>query len=103
MFYRRHSDKLIIPIIIIVVLIASSYRAKYHLQTQMPAGFFNENNSRNPTDEKIAWAYWETALMEVQWKYGYSHPLPADPPPEFQIDGRALGPAASDPATRTLY
>ena len=104
MFYRRHSDKLIIPIMVGVALIVSSYRAKYHLRTDMPAGFFQDTKSKKPSlDSKIAWAYWESALMEVQWKYPYSHPLPPDPPAEFHIDAQALGLPASDPAIRALY
>jgi hypothetical protein len=105
MFFRRHSDKILIPIIFGVVLCASSYRGKYHLKTEMPAAFFApDEKSKQPTvDQKIAWAYWESALMNVQWKYPYSHPLPPDPPPEFQVDAKALGSTASDPATRLLY
>jgi hypothetical protein len=104
-FYRRRIDKLLIPIMLLVVLIASSYRAKYHLRNEMPGGFFQEETkSKTPAlDKKIASAYWERALMEVQWKYGYSHSLPPNPPEEFQINAAALGEVAADPATRMLY
>jgi hypothetical protein len=104
-FYRRRGDKLLIPIILLVVFIASSYRAKYHLRNEMPGAFFQEDRkSKTPSlDEKIAGAYWERALMEVQWKYGYSHSLPPDPPAEFQIDAAGLGPGGADPAARMLY
>ncbi len=105
MFFRHHTDKLLIPIILGIALVATSYRAKYHLKTEMPSAFFQEEQrSKKPSlDQKIAWAYWETAQMEIQWRYGYSHPLPSDPPAEFQVDAKALGPTASDPATRLLY
>jgi hypothetical protein len=105
MFFRHHSDKVVIPIIFGVVLLASSYRGRYHLKTEMPAVFFaQDEKSKQPSPEqKIAWSYWNTALMEIQWRYPYSHPLPPDPPAEFQVNAKALGPAAIDPATRLLY
>jgi hypothetical protein len=107
MFFRSHLDKFVYPVIAVVLLLIVSYRPKYHLRADMPAGFFSEANSapgqKRGLEQKIAWAYWESAQMDVQWKYPYSHALPPDPPPEFKIDAQALGPAASDPATRALY
>ncbi len=107
MFFRSHLDKLVYPVIAVVLLLLVSYRPKYHLRTEMPPGFFSEANSapsqKRGLEQRIASAYWESAQMDVQWKYPYSHPLPPDPPPEFKIDAPALGPAASDPATRALY
>jgi hypothetical protein len=107
MFYRSHLDKLIYPVIAAVLLVIVSYRPKYHLRPDMPPGFFSEANStpgqKRGLEKRIAAGYWESAQMDVQWKYPYSHPLPSDPPPEFKIDAPALGPAASDPVTRALY
>lgn len=105
MFFRHHTDKLLIPFLLVIVLFVTSYRAKYHLRSEMPVAFFEQDReSRKPSlDQKIAWAYWESALMNVQWKYPYSHPLPVDPPAEFQVNAKALGPTASEPATRMLY
>jgi hypothetical protein len=105
MFFRHHTDKLLIPFGLVIVLFVTSYRAKYHLRSEMPTAFFEQDQaSGKPSlDQKIAWAYWETALMNIQWKYPYSHPLPPDPPQEFQIEAKALGPTASDSATRQLY
>jgi hypothetical protein len=105
MFFRHQTDKLLIPFGLVIVLFVTSYRAKYHLRSEMPTAFFEQDQQpRKPLlDQKIAWAYWESALMNVQWKYPYSHPLPPDPPAEFQVDAKALGPTASDPGTRMLY
>src|SRR6266700_5929595 len=105
MFYRHHTDKLLIPVGLLIVLFLTSYRPKYHLRSEMPAAFVeqDENSERSSQERKIAWAYWESALMNVQWQYPYSHPLPADPPSEFQVNAKALGAMASDPATRVLY
>jgi hypothetical protein len=107
MFYRSHLDKLIYPVIALVLLVLICYRPKYHLSADMPPAFFSEANSasnqKRGLEQRIASAYWESAQMDVQWKYPYSHPLPQEPPPEFKIDAPALGTAASDPATRALY
>jgi len=107
MFYRSHLDKLVYPIVALVLLVLVSYRPKYHLRPEMPPGFFSAVETtpapKHVLEQRVAAAYWESAQMDIQWKYPYSHPLPQDPPPEFKIDAPALGPSASDPVTRTLY
>ena len=40
-------------------------------------------------EEKIARAYWECVVNQVQWKYAYGYRLPASPPAEFTINGVA--------------
>ena len=106
MFYRNHLDKLIYPFVALMLLALISYRPKYHLRADMPPAFFSADASltqKRGLEQRIASAYWESAQVDVQWKYPYSHPLPVEPPPEFKVDVEALGPAASDPATRALY
>lgn len=107
MFFRHSYDKLIYPFVVFVVLIAVSYRPKYHLRSDMPREFFSipsgDTNSKRSLDQKIAWAYWESALMNVQWKYPHGQTLPPDPPAEFRIDAKALGASAGDPGTRQFY
>ena len=106
MFFRHSLDKLIYPFIVLVLLIAISYRPKYHLRAEMPPTFFSadsESVKQRDLEKRIAWAYWESAVMDVQWKYPHGRPLPPDPPAEFRINAQALGPTASDLATRQLY
>lgn len=107
MFYRHHADKLIFPIIALVIFLLLSYRPKSHLISQMPDGFFPGASSTHvyasENDKRIAWAYWETALMNVQWKYSRNSTLPADPPSEFRVDIRALQPATPEAELRQLY
>jgi hypothetical protein len=107
MFFRSSSGKLVYPFIVVALLVIVSYRPKYRLRADMPTEFFSTANLTDGHDqtpeEKIARAYWESAQMNVQWRYPYQHPLPTEPPPEFKIDAQVLGPAASDPATRALY
>src|SRR5262249_58241900 len=105
MFFRRNTDKLFIPVVVVIILVVMSYRPKYHLKADMPAAFFPAaaNTVNASLDQKIAWAYWENAQMDIQWKYGHGRPLPSDPPAEFQVSAKALGPGASDPPTRLPY
>src|SRR5438874_11506794 len=105
MFFRHHVDKLIYPVIVLVIVVLICYRPTYHLRAEMPDAFFSQggNGQASSREQKIAWAYWESAQMDVQWKYPHGRPLPVDPPPEFRIDALALGPAASDPVVRLFY
>lgn len=108
MFFRHSYDKLIYPLVLFALLVAVSYRPKYHLRGDMPPDFFPASASKTTSaqrslDQRVAWAYWESAQMDIQWKYPHGQTLPSDPPPEFHVDAKALGPAASDPATRQLY
>jgi hypothetical protein len=106
MFFRHSYDKLIYPFIISAVLFAISYRPAYRLHPDMPPSFFAADapcGPKRPIEQKIACAYWDSAQMNIQWKYPHGHPLPIDVPPEFRIDAPALGPAASAPATREFY
>lgn len=105
MFIRHNTDKVLIAIVALIFFVAIGYQPEYRLSAKMPPGFFREDarSSRSAAEQKIAWAYWETAQMNIQWKWGYAHSLPADPPPEFRIDAAALGPAAADPALRFMY
>jgi hypothetical protein len=106
MFLRHGYDKLIYPLVAFGLLLGVCYRPVYRLRPSMPAGFFSEvstgkTHTRSPA-ETIAWAYWESALMDIQFKHPHGHTLPEDPPAEFRVD-TALGPAASDPVSRQLY
>jgi len=105
MFYRRHVDKLLVPIILGLLFVVTSYRGKNHLRSEMPAAFFAQNrgSSESAMQKQIARAYWNAARSQVQWRYAYGQVLPADPPPEFQIKDPSLGLGAADPATRLLY
>jgi hypothetical protein len=106
MFSRHSYDKLIYPMIVVVVLLIISYRPGYRLRPDMPQAFFPADapcGPKRPLEQRIACAYWDSAQMNIQWKWPHAHPLPQEIPPEFGIDAPALGAAASSPATRELY
>lgn len=109
MFYRHSYDKLIYPSLAFLILLGVSYHSKYRLRSEMPKTFFSDNtDSQNQTrktslEKRIAWAYWESAQMNVQWKYPHGSTLPEDPPSEFRVEASTLGPDASDPVLRAFY
>jgi hypothetical protein len=106
MFFRHSVDKLIYPLVLVGALIAASYRPAYRLRPDMPQSFFQSTapcGPKRPIEQKIACAYWQSAQMNIQWKYSHAEPLPEKVPPEFSIDTANLGPLASLPVTRELY
>jgi hypothetical protein len=109
MFFRHSTDKFIYPLVAGLLVLFLSYRSIYRLRPEMPAVFYSSGDETvggqksRSVQQEIARAYWKSARMELQWRYPFGHQLPADPPPQFHIDGRALGPEASDPLTRELY
>lgn len=93
MFFRHSADKLILPLLVGTILIIISYRPPYHLCPDMLRGFFLATAPCGPTcllEQRIAHAYWDSALMNIQWKYPRGHSLPVAVPPEFGIDAPAL-------------
>ena len=106
MFLRHALDKMIIGVVVLVILVVISYRPAYRLRNDMPSAFFKATATeaaKTSLDERIAWGYWESAVMDVQWRYSRVQPLPPEPPAEFHLNAEALGPVASDPATRLMY
>jgi len=105
-FFRHHTDKVIYPLLLVVLLAVISYRPKYHLRPDMPQVFSISDYDSAPKralQRKIASAYWRSAQSNIQWKFAYGHPLPNDVPAEFTVDTKELGPESADPATRALY
>ena len=95
-------------IVALVVCIAAyaSLRSEFRLRRAMPVEFFDA--SRVPIDkrageEKIAEAYWQCAVTQIQWRYGYAHRLPDGPPPEFSVTTAEAGSAANDSVLRARY
>ena len=80
-----------------------------HLQAEAPSDFADENPSwsvkRRVEEEEMARDYWRAAAFSLQRIYPYGSQLPADPPPEFQVDNQSdtTGGAASAAKTRAHY
>jgi hypothetical protein len=103
--HRRHDIPAIVVFVLCVVAYGS-FRTDYRLRERMPTEFFNTSQvpaKVRDSEEKIARAYWACAVSQIQWKYGYAHRLPSDPPEEFVVTAEAVGPVAKDPVLRSRY
>src|SRR5713101_3692374 len=100
MAIHRRYDVIAIIVIVICVAAYASIRSEFRLRSAMPVEFFDR--SRVPA-EKIAKAYWKCAVTQIQWRYGYAHRLPDEPPAEFLVTTAEAGSAANDSAIRARY
>jgi hypothetical protein len=102
---RKH-DVLYILALVLLVIAYAAFRSEFRLQSDMPVEFFDGSRvprAQRAAEEKIAKAYWKCAVTQVQWKYGYAHRLPDEPPDEFQVTTEEAGAAAHDSAVRARY
>jgi len=105
MVHRRYDIIAIIALVILVVLYAS-LRSEYRLTATMPVEFFDASRmpaEKRAAEKRIAEAYWKCAVSQIQWRYGYAHRLPDEPPAEFSVTASEAGSAANDSAIRTRY
>src|ERR1700758_3718079 len=103
MLGRRKHDIAAIVILVLALLAFASFRSEFRLVSDMPPEFFDAKQfprERRVGEEKIAKAYWDCAVKQVQWKYGYAHRLPEAPPDEFLLNESEIGAAARDQALR---
>ncbi len=100
MLVNRKYDKATILIIAAGLLAYASFQPKFRLRTALPREFIDESSSwpaeKRVSEEKVARAYWNCAVTQIQWKYGYGHRLPQDLPLEFAVSTEELGPTADD-------
>ncbi len=106
MFIRRKLDWLVVVVLVAAAFSYMSYRPRFRLQTGMPPEFMDESSPdpsrKQGSEEKVAKAYWNCLVKDIQWKYSYGHSLPQDPPPEFTF-GPQSGLDGENPATRIRY
>jgi hypothetical protein len=106
MAVHRKLDIVAIVAVVLCVLAYAAFRTEFRLREQMPAEFFDASQvpkNKQASEEKIARAYWKCAVTQTQWKYGYAHRLPEEPPAEFAVTVEDAGAAAHDPVLRTHY
>jgi hypothetical protein len=106
MAVRRKHDILIIVVLVLAVIAYNAIRSEFRLRPDMPTEFFDGSGvppAKSASERKIAEAYWNCAVKQVQWKYGYAHRLPDEPAPEFSVSASEVGPVANDQAIRRYY
>jgi hypothetical protein len=106
LFKKQKFDWLMVALFGLGIFLYCSYQPRLRLRTVMPADFVDQESSMSaPTSSReteIAGAYWNCLATSVQWKYGYGHTLPADPPSDFSV-AQNSSTGAEDTATRTRY
>jgi len=106
MSVNRKYDRGLIVLIVLVILAFAALQPRFTLRPDMPAEFADLQSippKKRPAEEKIARAYWNCAVTQIQWSYGYGRRLPDDAPPEFAVQADELASQANDPATRDRY
>jgi hypothetical protein len=106
MAVRRKHDILIIVVLVLAVIAYGAIRSEFRLRPDMPIEFFDGSGvppAKRASERKIAEAYWNCAVKQVQWKYGYAHRLPDEPAPEFSVSASEVGQVANDQAIRRYY
>lgn len=60
-------------------------------------------NEQQQHERRVAQAYWRVAVQRIQIDYSQDRPLPANPPPQFQISGAQMSPKGDMAASRAHY
>ena len=106
MLGRRKHDIAAIVVLVLALLAFASFRSEFRLVPDMPPEFFDAKRlprEQRTGEEKVAKAYWNCAVKQVQWKYGYAHRLPDDPPAEFSVSAAEAGQGGVDEKVRRYY
>lgn len=104
MAVNRKYDILAIVVLVLGIVAYASFRSEYRLPEKMPREFFDPASvpaKKRATEEAIAKAYWDCAVKQIQWQYGYAHRLPEQAPPDFAMSRKLMG--ADDPVVRDHY
>ena len=106
LFKKQKFDWTMVALLALGLFLYGSYQPRFRLCADMPADFIDEPlapSAQKPSAEaKIARAYWNCLVNDIQWQYGYGHTLPVDPPPDFSaMKGPTL--TREDAANRVRY
>src|SRR3954470_8208053 len=73
MVRRKYDIPAIVGLVLVLVSIAS-FRSEFRLRPEMPVEFLDGKPmapKERAFEERVARAYWNCAVEQVQWKYGY--------------------------------
>jgi hypothetical protein len=96
-------------LVLLSVFVFFSIHPVMQLRPVPPAEFFDHGQDwswkRRTTEDRLALAYWESAVRYVQSEYSFGAELPDSPPSEFKPEGKLLQgvTAKTDPDSRTRY
>ncbi len=107
LFKRQKVDWLLVPLLAFGVFTYASYQPRFQLRPVMPTEFIDAPLAASPQaqsiESKIARAYWNCLVHDIQWKYGYGYSLPSDPPADFTLNRAGADAIPEDVAVRIRY
>jgi hypothetical protein len=104
LFKRQKTDWVLLSLVALGVFLYASYRPRFRLRAEMPAEFVDPGTDpKEGGEQKIAQAYWDCLVDDVQWRYGYGHSLPGEPPAEFNLGMQEKKSGAEDQPVRMRY
>ena len=105
LFIRQKFDKVLVLLISAVGFCLLSYRPISSITPEMPKEFVDissiGNRRQRLTEERVAKAYWDCVVNNIQWEYHYGSSLPQNPPQDFMPVRADV--TTVDTATRTRY
>jgi hypothetical protein len=98
-FFGRHFTAICMLGIAAALFAFASFKPTYRLRPEMPRDFVAAGlpPAIGAGEQRVARAYWDSAMLRVQGKYAYGQRLPQEPPREFAISASEFGPAAQEP------
>ena len=103
MFIKRGYDRILAPVLAVGFLMFVSFNTTIQVRKDMPREFVAASSSwpaqKQAAENKIAAAYWDCVVKNIQWKYGYGYTLPQNPPDDFTVSV----PGGTDPEVRARY
>src|SRR5205809_7127946 len=83
LFIRQKFDKVLVLLISAVGFCLLSYRPISSITPEMPKEFVDissiGNRRQRLTEERVAKAYWDCVVNNIQWEYHYGSSLPQNP------------------------
>lgn len=78
-----------LALILVLLFVYRSTRPVARLSAEPPPAFYDYNQKWNRQElrreRQLARAYWNVAVRRIQRSYSPGRPLPANPPPQFQV------------------
>src|SRR5207247_11272960 len=87
LFIRQKFDKALVLLILVVGFCLLSYRPISRITPEMPKEFLDissiGNTRQRIAEERLANAYWDCVVTNIQWEYHYGFSLPHAPPKDL--------------------
>src|SRR5438093_7442337 len=87
MFLGRHFTAITLLVLAGGIFTFESNKETFRLKPEMPREFvdFSGASMQRAGEERIARAYWDCAMLRIQWKFAHGQHLPEEPPREFAV------------------